>query len=98
MDTTIKITSLHLVVGIITGIISTGFTLSWFGIKNDVFATALAFIILYSAYFVKPKRKEIFSVRIQRLEKLYGMCYNRTKLPETLAKLGKSEPERNQCL
>ena len=42
MDTTIKITSLHLVVGIITGIISTGFTLSWFGIKNDVFATALA--------------------------------------------------------
>lgn len=36
MDTTIKITSLHLVVGIITGIISTGFTLSWFGIKNDV--------------------------------------------------------------
>lgn len=47
MDTTIKITSLHLVVGIITGIISTGFTLSWFGIKNDVFATALAFIILY---------------------------------------------------
>ena len=40
MDTTIKITSLHLVVGIITGIISTGFTLSWF-------ATALAFIILY---------------------------------------------------
>ena len=59
---------------------------------------SIAFIILYSAYFVKPKRKEIFSVRILRLEKLYGMCYNRTKLPETLAKPGKSEPERNQCL
>ena len=53
MDTTIKITSLHLVVGIITGIISTGFTLSWFGIKNDVFATALAFIILYFVRILK---------------------------------------------
>ena len=56
MDTTIKITSLHLVVGIITGIISTGFTLSWFGIKNDVFATALAFIILYFVFQYKAKK------------------------------------------
>ena len=47
MDTTIKVTSIHLVVGILTGIISTGFTLRWFGFKNDAVATALAFIILY---------------------------------------------------
>lgn len=47
--------------------------------------------------FCQTKKKGNFSVRILRLEKLYGMCYNRTKLPETLAKPGKSEPERNQC-
>lgn len=64
MDTTIKITSLHLVVGIITGIISTGFTLSWFGIKNDVFATALAFIILY---FVGQLAQKQFGDEISRI-------------------------------
>ena len=56
MDTTIKVTSIHLVAGIITGIISTGFTLSWFGIKNDVFAAALAFIILYFVGQFSQKR------------------------------------------
>lgn len=47
MDTTIKVTSIHLVFGIITALISTAFTLEWFGFRNDVFAGLLAFIILY---------------------------------------------------
>ena len=70
MDTTIKITSLHLVVGIITGIISTGFTLSWFGIKNDVFATALAFIILY---FVGQLAKNNLEMKSPDFPNGYGM-------------------------
>lgn len=47
MDTTIKVTSIHVVLAIITSALSAGLSLGWFGIKNDVFAGLLALIILY---------------------------------------------------
>ncbi|WP_405293193.1 hypothetical protein [Methanobrevibacter sp.] len=47
MDTTIKVTSIHLVFALIAAVISAALTLGWFGVKNDVFAFFVAVIILY---------------------------------------------------
>ena len=47
MDTTIKVTSIHVVFGIIASLFSAGLTAGWFGFKNDVFAFFVAAIILY---------------------------------------------------
>ena len=47
MDTTIKVTSIHIVAGLFAALISTGLSLGWFGVKNDVFAFFVAVIILY---------------------------------------------------
>ena len=47
MDTTIKITSIHIVAALFASLISAGLTLGWFGFKNDVFAFFIALIILY---------------------------------------------------
>ena len=47
MDTTIKVTSIHIVFGLIAALISTAFTLGWLGFKNDIFAGFIALIILY---------------------------------------------------
>ncbi len=47
MDTTIKVTSIHIIFGLIAALLSTGCTLGWFGFKNDVLAFFVAVIILY---------------------------------------------------
>ena len=47
MDTTIKVTGIHVVFGIIAALFSAGLTAGWFGFKNDVFAFFVAAIILY---------------------------------------------------
>ena len=47
MDTTIKVTSIHIVFAIIASLISAGLTLGWFGFKNEIFAGLIALIILY---------------------------------------------------
>ena len=47
MDTTIKVTSIHIIAGLFAAILSTGLTLGWFGFKNDIFALFIAVIILY---------------------------------------------------
>lgn len=47
MDTTIKVTSIHIIFGIIASLLSAGLSLGWFGFKNDVFAFFIALIILY---------------------------------------------------
>lgn len=47
MDTTIKITSIHIIFGIISALISAGLSIGWFGFKNDIFAFFIAVIILY---------------------------------------------------
>ena len=47
MDTTIKVTSIHIIFGIISALLSAGLTAGWFGFKNDVFAFFVAVIILY---------------------------------------------------
>ena len=47
MDTTIKVTSIHIIFALIAAILSTGCTVGWFGFKNDVFAFFVAAIILY---------------------------------------------------
>ena len=47
MDTTIKVTSIHIVFALVAALISAGMTLSWFGFKNDIFAGLIALIILY---------------------------------------------------
>ena len=47
MDTTIKVTSIHIVFAIIAALISTALTVGWLGIKNDIFAGFVALIILY---------------------------------------------------
>jgi hypothetical protein len=47
MDTTIKVTSIHIVAGLVAALISTALTVGWFGFKNDVFAFFVAVIILY---------------------------------------------------
>ena len=45
MDTTIKITSIHVVAALFASLISAA--LGWFGFKNDVFAFFIALIVLY---------------------------------------------------
>ena len=47
MDITVKVTSIHIIFGLITGLISAGLSAGWFGFKNDVFAGLVALIILY---------------------------------------------------
>lgn len=47
MDTTIKVTSIHVVFAILASFVSAGLTAGWFGVKNDVFAFFVAAIILY---------------------------------------------------
>jgi len=47
MDTTIKVTTIHLIAGLIAALISAALTAGWFGFKNDVFAFFVAVIILY---------------------------------------------------
>ena len=47
MDTTIKVTSIHIVFGLIAALLSAALSLGWFGFKNDVFAFFVAVIILY---------------------------------------------------
>ena len=47
MDTTIKVTGIHIVFALISAILSTALTVGWFGFKNDVFAFFVAVIILY---------------------------------------------------
>ena len=47
MDTTIKVTSIHIISALIAALISTALTLGWLGFKNDIFAGFVALIILY---------------------------------------------------
>ena len=47
MDTTIKVTGIHIIFALIAGLISAALSLGWFGFKNDVFAFFVAAIILY---------------------------------------------------
>ncbi len=47
MDATVKVTSIHIVTGLIAALLSAGLTAGWFGFKNDVFAFFVAVIILY---------------------------------------------------
>lgn len=47
MDTTVKVTTIHVIAALITALISTALTLGWLGFKNDVFAGIIALIILY---------------------------------------------------
>ncbi len=47
MDTTIKVTSIHIIFALIAALISTALTVGWFGFKNDIFAGFVALIILY---------------------------------------------------
>ena len=47
MDTTIKVTSIHIIFGLIAALLSAGLSIGWFGFKNDVFAFFIAAIILY---------------------------------------------------
>ncbi|MBQ6512517.1 hypothetical protein [Methanobrevibacter sp.] len=47
MDTTIKVTTIHIIAGLISAIISTALTLGWLGFKNEIFAGFIALIILY---------------------------------------------------
>lgn len=47
MDTTIKVTTVHIIFALITALISAGLSIGWFGVKNDVFAGLFALIVLY---------------------------------------------------
>ena len=47
MDTTIKVTSIHIIFGLISALISTALTVGWLGFKNELFAGFAALIILY---------------------------------------------------
>lgn len=47
MDTTIKVTSIHIIFGLIAALCSAALSLGWLGFKNDVFAFFIAAIILY---------------------------------------------------
>lgn len=47
MDTTVKVTTIHVIFGIISAFLSLCFSVRWFGFKNDVFAGILPFLILY---------------------------------------------------
>ena len=47
MDATIKVTSIHIIFGLIAALVSTALTVGWLGFKNDIFAGFVALIILY---------------------------------------------------
>ena len=47
MDTTIKVTTIHVIFALIAALISAALTLGWLGFKNDIFAFFVAVIILY---------------------------------------------------
>lgn len=47
MDTTIKVTSIHIVFALIAAFISTVLSKGWIGFKNDIAAAFVALIILY---------------------------------------------------
>ena len=47
MDTTVKVTTIHIIAALITALISTGLTVGWLGFKNEVFAGIIAVIVLY---------------------------------------------------
>ena len=47
MDTTIKVTSIHIAAALVASLISTALTLGWLGFKNDIFAGIIAIIVLY---------------------------------------------------
>ena len=55
MDTTIKVTTIHIIFALIAALISTALTLGWLGFKNDVFAFFVAAIILYLVGKVSQK-------------------------------------------
>ena len=47
MDTTIKVTSIHIIAALVAALISNALTAGWLGFKNDIFAGFVALIILY---------------------------------------------------
>ena len=47
MDITIRVTSIHIVAGLVAAMLSAVFSLGGLGIKNDLFAGFIALIILY---------------------------------------------------
>ena len=47
MDTTIKVTSIHIIAALVAALISAALTKGWIGFKNDIFAGFVALIILY---------------------------------------------------
>ncbi len=47
IDTTVIVTTIHIIAALIAGLLSTALTAGWFGFKNDVFAFFVAVIILY---------------------------------------------------
>ena len=47
MDTTIKVTTIHVIFGLITALISAALTAGWLGFKNDMLAGLIALVILY---------------------------------------------------
>ena len=47
MDTTIQVTSIHIVAGLVAALISTALTVGWFGFKNEIFAGLFALVVLY---------------------------------------------------
>ena len=49
MDNTPKVTSIHLLFAIIAAVLSTAFTLNWFGFRNDGIAALIGFVLLYIA-------------------------------------------------
>ena len=48
MDTTIKVTSIHIVAALVAAILSAVFSLGWLGIKNDFFGVIIFIVILYA--------------------------------------------------
>lgn len=47
MDTTIKVTTIHIIFGIISAFLSLCFSVGWLGFTNHVFAGILPFLVLY---------------------------------------------------
>ena len=47
MDTTIKVTSIHIIAALLAALISTALSAGWLGFQNDVAAGFAALIILY---------------------------------------------------
>ena len=47
MDTTVKVTTIHIIFGLIAAFISTVLSKGWIGFKNDIAAFIVAAIILY---------------------------------------------------